>query len=334
MTAKATLLNNGNSIPTIGLGTFQATRPGEVFTAVKVAINSGYRLIDCAAGYNNQIEVGNALSESFASGIISREDIFVTSKLFQTHHNWDGRSASRCLEGLEQTLSELQVDYLDLYLMHWPFAFEQTKLEMPPGTPRPLRLSDGSPNPCFNIKMEYLSTWKAMESMVKSGKVRAIGVSNFTEEQLDHLMKHSAVTPAVNQIELHPYLHQAKLIQYCADAGIAVMGYSPLGSATGRVPSIHGTTLLKHPTVCAIAESVGRSTGQVLIRWSVQKGAITIPKSSNPSRIQENFGVLNWSLTDDQMAKLDALECGFRNFISYMKRPDNNILWHNGHIEV
>jgi diketogulonate reductase-like aldo/keto reductase len=172
-------LNSGAPMPTLGLGTFQATEPGEVARAVKAAVRAGYRLIDCAAGYGNQAEVGEALQELFAEGVVKREDLFIVSKLFQTHHVWEG-DASRTAETLAQTLSELQLDYLDLYLMHWPFAFEQKKLEMPAGTPQPLRLPDGSPNPIWTIRMEYTATWAAMEAMVSTGKVKSIGVSNFT----------------------------------------------------------------------------------------------------------------------------------------------------------
>jgi diketogulonate reductase-like aldo/keto reductase len=232
-------LNSGYLMPVLGLGTFQASAPGEVKTAVKAAVNAGYRLIDCAAGYGNQAEVGEALAELFdegspsslslpkaprvstlrlcrhrlitaavvaarrRSGVVRREELFVVSKLFQTHHDWEG-DGSRCHAMLAQTLKELGLDYLDLYLMHWPFAFKQVKLEQPPGTPKPLRLEDGSPNPIWDIKMEYLRTWKAMESMVGASLVKSIGVSNFTTEQLTHLMGNSRIVPAVNQIELHP----------------------------------------------------------------------------------------------------------------------------------
>lgn len=200
-------LNSGHLMPILGLGTFQATAPGEVKAAVKVAVNAGYRLIDCAAGYGNQAEVGDAIAELIAEGVVKREELFVVSKLFQTHHDWEG-DGSRCQATLEQSLEELQLDYVDLYLMHWPFAFKQLKLEQPLGTPQPLRMADGSPNPIWTIKMEYLQTWAVMESMVAAGKVKAIGVSNFTEEQLTHLIGNAKIVPAVNQIELHPYLGQ------------------------------------------------------------------------------------------------------------------------------
>ena len=214
MAAPTMYLNTGQAMPILGLGTFEATQPGEIKRALRAAVKAGYRLIDCAANYGNQKEVGETLSELFAEGVVKREELFIVSKLFQTHHAWDGDD-SRCREALATTLEDLQLDYLDLYLMHWPFAFGNKKLEMPPGTPQPLRelgpslghqsvlsasrvrvrittrsagMQDGSPNPIWTIKMEYLRTWEAMEGFVASGKVKGIGVSNFTQENLQHLI--------------------------------------------------------------------------------------------------------------------------------------------------
>ena len=329
-------LNDGRgAIPQVGLGTFQATAAGEVKAAVKAAVEAGYRLIDCAAGYGNQREVGEAIAELVGAGVVAREELFVVSKLFQTHHAWEG-DESRCHATLEQTLDELGLEYLDLYLIHWPFGFAESVLEKPLGTKQPLRLPDGSPNPIWTIKMEYLSTWRVLEQMQAAGKTRSIGVSNFTVAQLEHLMAETTVPPAVNQVELHPYFQQPEMVAFCAGHGIKVMGFSPLGSSADRAPPEHGTTLLKHPAVLAIAGEAGRSAGQVLIRYGIQRypdSLVSIPKSSNAGRIAANFDVFGWELTEAQMAALEALDCGFRYFISYLKRPDNERLWHEGVIE-
>jgi diketogulonate reductase-like aldo/keto reductase len=334
MAAKITL-NSGHTIPTLGLGTFKATAPGEVKAAVKAAVCAGYRLIDCAAGYGNQKEVGAAIAELIADGVVTRDELFVVSKLFQTHHHWDGDD-SRCHETLEQTLSDLQLEYLDLFLIHWPFAFLEKKLEKPEGTPQPLRLPDGSPNPIWTIRMEYLKTWACMETMVAAEKVRSIGVSNFTIAQLGHLQAAAQIPPAVNQVECHLYLQQEEMLRWCAEQKIAVMGYSPLGSSAQRYPETHGVTLLNHPAVKAVAEECGQTTGQVLIRWGRQKypeTLISIPKSSRPERIKQNFAVTGWELSEGAMQALDGLESDFRYFISYLKKPDNQQLWHDGKTE-
>eukprot|EP01046_Picozoa_sp_COSAG06_P010530 COSAG06_NODE_576_length_14051_cov_5.354644_7_plen_209_part_00 len=191
--------------------------------------------------------------------------------------------------------------------------------------------------------MEYLQTWEAMEGFVASGKVRGIGVSNFTQENLQHLIgvrldstvchlhgsdcvrggyrltlvswvrqQASKTVPAVNQVELHPYLSQPSLVQYCEGCGIRVMGYSPLGGSSDRAPEAHGTTLLEHPTVNAIAQDVHKTPGQVLIRWALQRGVISIPKSSNPERLAQNFATLDWDLPEEAMEQLTGLESDFR----------------------
>ena len=194
-------LNTGATMPILGLGTFQATKPGEAKAAVIAAIESGYRLIDCAGGYKNEHEVGEAIQDCIGRGLVKREDLFIVSKLFQTNHVW-GDDEARCQEALDKTLADLQVDYLDLYLIHWPFAFEQKVIDFP------LRDESGAPNEKLHVQMEYLATWKQMESFVASGKTKAIGVSNFTQLQLEQLLSSSETVPAVNQIEIHPYLSQ------------------------------------------------------------------------------------------------------------------------------
>ena len=245
---------------------------------------------------------------------------------------------TRCEASLSKTLAELQLDYIDLYLIHWPFAFEETVLEKPAGSPQPLRLPDGSPNPIWTIKMEYLATWRALESFHRDGRCRSIGVSNFTTEQLEHLLGVCEIPPSVNQVEVHPYLQQAPLVDFCTGKGIAVMGYSPLGSSFDRPPpAVHGVPLLNHPVVLAAAERHGRTPAQVLLRWGLQRYPttfVTIPKSGNEDRIAANIDVLDWALDEDSMAQLAGLECGHRLFMSYLKKPDNAVIWHEGVIET
>jgi len=319
-------LNTGAKMPSVGLGLWKSNEDAGVVNATKFALNNGYQLFDGAAGYGNEHLVGQAMAEVFAAGEIKREKVFVVSKLFQTHHVWDG-DPSRVHAQCDKTLKDLQLDYIDLYLMHWPFAFEQTDLAAIGG----LRLPDGTPNPKLVYKMEYMETWNEMCKLLAAGKVKAIGVSNFSQPQLQEIIDGpSGVVPAVNQCEAHPYLPQDELRAFCDKNGIKMMAYSPLGSGdsysgksfpaagTGRFecPS-GGTTLLSNSVVNAIATAHGKNPGQVLIRWSIQKGFICIPKSVREERLLQNRAVEDWELTADDMTALAALGCDFRYGIGY-----------------
>eukprot|EP00039_Didymoeca_costata_P005347 m.80734 g.80734 ORF g.80734 m.80734 type:complete len:341 (+) comp12777_c0_seq1:67-1089(+) len=325
---RAKTLLTGAEIPTIGLGLWKSTADSGVKQAVKDALDAGYRLLDGAAAYGNEKEVGDALKEVFDEGSIKRDDVFVVSKLFQTHHVWKG-DTSRVTAALNKTLSDLQLEYLDLYLMHWPFAFEQIDVSSIGG----FRLADGTPNPKLNFEMEYKETWKEMTELLKSGKVKAIGVSNFTVEQLKDLIENvPGVKPAVNQCEMHPYLSQPELRTFCEEQKIVMMAYSPLGSGdsysgksfpevgTGpfQTPS-GGTTLLQNSVVKGVAEKLGKSPAQVLIRWSLQKGLVCIPKSTKKERIGQNGAVHDFEISKEDMDALEALNCGFRYGIGYSK---------------
>lgn len=254
----ATTLHNGVKMPWLGLGVWKMANDEEVIRAVKSALETGYRSIDTAKAYDNEEGVGKGIKESG----VKREDIFLTTKVWNSDQGYDST-----LEAFEASRERLGVDYIDLYLIHWPVAGK------------------------------YKETWRAMEKIYADGKARAIGVCNFHEHHLKDLMNEAKVKPMVNQIELHPLLNQEPLRAYCKEEGIQVEAWSPL--AQGK--------LLDHPELKAIGEKYGKSSAQVIIRWDLQNGIVTIPKSSNPERIKQNGNVFDFELTNDEMAKIDAL---------------------------
>lgn len=258
-------LNNGVEMPRLGFGVFQIP-PDETAPAVTTALDSGYRLIDTAAGYANEEGVGAAIKASD----VPRADIFVTTKLANADHGYDA-----ALRAFDTSMSLLGLDTIDLYLVHWPL-------------------------PAHNL---YVETWKALEKIYADGRARSIGVSNFTEEHLARLLDETEVVPVANQVELHPYLPQPELRRFHADHDIATEAWSPLGQ---------GKTLLNEPVVTALAESQQRTAAQVVLRWHLQLGNIVIPKSVTPERIRQNFEVLDFELSDADMATLDDLATGER----------------------
>jgi alcohol dehydrogenase (NADP+) len=301
------------SMPHFGLGTWQAPK-GVVGKAVQEAVEAGYRLIDCAAAYGNEQEIGQALSELFQSKTMDRAEVFVVSKIFNNSHVVNGEDRPR--QALKKTLEDLQLEQLDLLLMHWPIAFLDKEL------PIPFRNEKGTPNPKLQIVEEFVDTWKSMEKLKEEGLVKHIGVSNFKKEQIDKLLQANLSKPVVNQVELHPYLQQPELVKYCQEKGIQLMAYSPMGSkgsySGSSYPSDIGTTLMENPIIQTIAERHSKSCAQVLIRWSLQMGFVCIPKSANPTRIRENAAVKDWEVAPEEMKELAALEREFRYGIGYI----------------
>jgi 2,5-diketo-D-gluconate reductase A len=257
-------LRDGGHIPQLGFGVFQVP-PEDTAEVVTMAVSAGYRHIDTAAAYENEAAVGEAVR---ASGL-ERGDVFVTTKCFNHDHGYE--EAGRALRA---SLDRLEMDFVDLYLIHWPVP----------------------------SKDRYVETWKAFIDAQEEGLVRSIGVSNFQPPHLERLVEETGVTPAVNQVELHPRLQQAGLRRTHADLGVVTEAWSPL--AQGEV--------LDDPTITAIAEAHERTPGQVVIRWHIQLGNVVIPKSVTPERIEQNLQVFDFELSDDEMGAMGALDRGER----------------------
>ncbi|RVX73414.1 hypothetical protein B0A52_03056 [Exophiala mesophila] len=275
-------LNTGASIPAVGFGTWQAA-PREVEEAVEIALKAGHRHIDCAAVYGNEAEVGAGIK---ASGV-KREEIFITSKLWNTNHD----SYVDVERALNTSLQDLGLEYLDLYLMHWPVAFAPGTIPFPLDSEGVLKLS----NTC------YTKTWQFMEDLLQTGKVKAIGVSNFNIRRLKKILDVCKVVPAVNQVEAHPYLQQPNLLAFCNEHGILIEAYSPLGNNVFGQPRVVDDEL-----VHSIGKSLGMDPGQVLVSWAVQRGTIVLPKSVTKSRIISNFQ--DQVLPPQAFAALNGLE--------------------------
>jgi alcohol dehydrogenase (NADP+) len=288
---------NKDQMPILGLGTWKA-RPEEVGKAVREAIRIGYRHIDCAAIYGNEVEIGEAIAEAIESGEIKRKDLWITSKLWNNAH-----AAGQVEKALHKSLQDLRLDYLDLYLVHWPVAC-RAEVNFPTRKEHFLSLEE----------VPLSETWGGMETCVQKGLTRHIGVANFSIRNLETLINGATINPAMNQVELHPYLQQKELLIYCRQHDIHLTAYSPLGSsdrpAALKIPGEPG--LLEDATITGIARERGFSPAQVLIRWSIERVTSVIPKSTNTAHLAENFQAVNLKLNGQDMAELAKLDADFR----------------------
>lgn len=259
-------LNNGVDIPALGFGVWQMEDMQECENAVIKAIETGYRMIDTASIYQNETAVGNAIKNSGTD----REELFITSKLWVQDTSYEQAKGA-----FQRTLDRLQLDYLDMYLIHWPYS-------------------------------DFKGAWKAMEELYQEGKIKAIGVCNFPEDKMEELKADATVLPVINQIELHPIFQQKKLQVYNRKNNIITQPWSPLGNGNAG--------LLDHPDLKSIGEKYGKTVAQVILRWHLQEGFCVIPKSVTPSRIEENFTIFDFELTEDEMNVVRSLDTGKRLF--------------------
>ena len=283
-------LNNGTKIPVIGLGTFGSDNydAQTIAQAVKTAIKMGYRHIDCASVYQNEKEIGAALQEVFAEGIVTRKELWITSKVWNDKHK-------EVVASCKQSLADLQLDYLDLYLVHWPFPnFHPPKCDV----------TTRQPDAVPYIHENYMKTWAQMESLVEEGLVKNIGTSNVTIPKMKLILRDSKIKPAINEMEIHPHFQQAELYNFMKENGVEVIGYSPIGSPgrPERDKTPEDTVDMEDPIIVAIAERLGIHPAVVCLKWAVQRGQITIPFSVKTDKMYNNLkGITEGSLTEEEM---------------------------------
>ena len=285
---------NADVVPALGLGTWES-KPNEVYTAVKTAIELGYRHIDCAPIYGNEKEVGIAITECIMEGLVTREELWITSKLWNDAHAKDD-----VIPALQQTLEDLQLDYLDLYLIHWPVALKK-------GVGLPSSVSD-----FISLKeISSIETWEAMEEAVRLQLCKHIGVSNFGINALKNVLENCRIKPEMNQVECHPYFQQDALLAFCKDNDIHFTAYSPLGRP-GVFKAAKKATLLEDPVLTKIAKAHKCTTAQIIISWHLHRDTLVIPKSVTTSRIAENLASENVKLSNKEMKAIGNLDKDYR----------------------
>jgi D-xylose reductase len=303
MSCQTISLPSGNQVPTVGLGLWKIDNE---LTAqvVSRAIECGYRHLDSACDYGNEVQTGHGLRAAIDAGLVQRQDLWITSKLWNSFHR-----AEHVRPALLKTLDDLQLEYLDLYLMHFPIATKYVPFDerYPPGW---FADPDAAEPRMIADRVPIIETWQAMEQLQREGLVREIGVSNFGVSLLRDLMNQASIMPAMLQVELHPYLTQTKLLRFCQQAGIGVTGFSPLGAQSYFQLNMaeQDESLLEHPVIKGIAAAHQRTVAQVLLRWGIQRGTAIVPKTANPARLRENISIFDFVLTAAEMESINHLD--------------------------
>lgn len=291
-----------NNMPLVGLGTFRSDDKALLKQAVKHAIKVGYRHIDCAWVYGNEDAIGQAIKESIAesNGTLKREDLYIVSKLWNTFHS------KHLVKGIfSETLSKLDLQYIDLYLMHWPMGYAENLGESIP--------KDKDGNRLYS-DVHYLETYKAMEELIKEGKVKNLGVSNFNISQIQDILSNCEIKPINNQVEVNPYIQNDKLIDFCQKNSIIVSAYGPIGAGQKSTNRPDLPILLENETLKRIGNKYGKTPAQVCLRWLLQRNLVVLPKSVTPSRIEENIQLFDFSLSVEDMSEIKGLNQNLRNY--------------------
>ncbi|MFI3319352.1 MAG: aldo/keto reductase [Rikenellaceae bacterium] len=294
-------LSNGAMIPAVGIGTFGSDNYDNetIANALKVAVRHGYRHIDCAAVYGNEAEIGVAIKELIAEGTVTREELWITSKLWNDQHD-------NVIEACKKSMADLQLDYLDLYLVHWPFPNFHAK---------GVSVESRDPNAKPYIHADFMATWSKMEELVEMGLVKNIGTSNVTKAKMELILKDCKIKPVINEMEIHPHFQQPELFDYMMANGIQPIGFCPIGSPNRpeRDKTAEDTVPIEDPTIVAIAKAHGVHPAVICLKWAVQRGEIVIPFSVKPEKFMSNLecAVVD-PLTEEEMAQMKAIDKGNR----------------------
>ncbi|KAK8808466.1 hypothetical protein WA158_008367 [Blastocystis sp. Blastoise] len=304
-------LSSGYMMPIFGLGTWKS-EPQKIHDSVIEAIKLGYRLFDCAAAYSNEQYVGEAIKEAIDNGLVKREELFISTKLWCTDFAPENVS-----KAFAQSKKNLQVDYLDLYLIHWPFEYATLPEDEAKRDP-----NNWFSVPFFNERRaetrlgwnvdRMTNTWRELEKLVEKGEIRSIGVSNFTVKKLKEFLPHCNILPCNNQVELHPSLQQWNLFNFCKEHNIYLTAYAPLVRPDPNNTDPNKIAPTEDPRVIAIGKKYNKSPAQICIRWAIQRGTICIPKTTTLTRLVENMNIFDFSLTEEEMNEIKQLDQGRR----------------------
>ncbi|XP_075511281.1 NADP-dependent D-sorbitol-6-phosphate dehydrogenase-like [Primulina tabacum] len=294
----AITLNNGFKMPIIGLGVWRMEEK-DIKNLLFRAIKTGYRHFDCAADYKNEAEVGDALAEAFHEGLVRREDLFITTKLWNSDHG-------HVIEACKDSLKKLRLEYLDLYLVHFPVATRHTGV----GTTDSALGEDGVLDIDTTVSLE--TTWHAMEDLVSMGLVRSIGISNYDVYLTRDCLAYAKLKPAVNQIETHPYFQRDSLVKFCQKHGVCVTAHTPLGGAAANTELFGSVSCLDDSVLKGLAKKYNKTVAQIALRWGIQRNTVVIPKSSKPDRLEENFQVFDFEIAKEDMELIKSVDRGYR----------------------